>query len=284
MLAGTLYVIATPIGNLEDITLRALRILRDEVSLIACEDTRHTQKLLEHYSIRKPVVSYHEHNENNRTPELLRALGAGESVALVSDSGTPLISDPGYRIVTAALKEGFKVVPVPGSSAVLAALVVSGFPTDEFWFAGFVPSKSAARRKRLERWADLPVTAVVYESPHRILDTLSEMEQIFGDRRILLARELTKIHEEFLHGSANEIRDQLAKRGAVKGEITLVIGKAEAEKKIEDPSAEVARLEAEGLDRMEAIKTVAKQTGLPKREVYRLVQALDHNRTTKHRN
>jgi 16S rRNA (cytidine1402-2'-O)-methyltransferase len=279
LLAGTLYLVATPIGNLEDITLRGLRILREEAALIACEDTRHTQKLLEHYSIRKPLISYHEHNETSRTPELLGKLGAGESIALVSDSGTPLISDPGYRLVSAAIQEGFTIVPVPGSSAVLAALAASGLPTDEFWFIGFVPSKTGARRKRLENLANLPITAVAYESPHRIIDTLAEMEQIFGERKLVLARELTKMHEEFLRGSAREIREQLARRDAIKGEITLVIAKAEQKKTPEDPAAEVTRLEEEGLDRMEAIKTVAKQTGLPKREVYRLVEARGNNRT-----
>ncbi len=283
LLAGTLYIVATPIGNLEDITLRALRILREEVALIACEDTRQTQKLLQHYSIRKPLISYHEHNETSRTPELLRTLAAGESVALVSDSGTPLISDPGYRLVTAAIEQGVSVIPAPGSSAVLAALAASGLPTDEFWFAGFVPSKTGARRKRLEDLAKLPATAILYETPHRIMDTLAEIEQLLGERKIVLARELTKVHEEFLRGSAKEIREQLAKRDAVKGEITLLIAKADESNEIEDPAAEVAKLEAEGLNRMNAIKAVAKQTGLPKREVYRLVEGRGSNPPDKYR-
>ncbi len=283
MLAGTLYLIATPIGNLEDITLRALRLLREEVTLIACEDTRQTQKLLEHYSIRKPLVSYHEHNEASRTSELLRRLEAGDSIGLVSDAGTPLISDPGYRIVTAAIDEGFRVVPIPGSSAALAALAASGLPTDEFWFAGFVPSKPGARHKRLLELAGLPVTAVLYESPHRIAETLADMELVFGERKIVLARELTKIHEEFLRGTAAEIRRQIVDRGAAKGEITLVIARAGDKEQVDDPAAEVARLEAEGVDRMEAIKTVARRSGLPKREVYRLAEARDSNRAGKYR-
>lgn len=281
MLAGTLYLIATPIGNLEDITLRALRLLRDEITLIACEDTRHTQKLLEHYSIRKPLVSYHEHNETRRSSELLRRLGAGESIGLVSDAGTPLISDPGYRIVNAAIQEGFNVVPVPGSSAALAALPASGLPADEFWFAGFVPSKPAARRKRLLELAALSVTAVLYETPHRIAETLTDIEAVFGERKIVLARELTKIHEEFLRGTAKEISQQLAGRGAIKGEITLVIARAEEKEQVDDPAAEVAKLEAEGMDRMEAIKTVARRSGLPKREVYRLAEARGSNQAHK---
>jgi 16S rRNA (cytidine1402-2'-O)-methyltransferase len=270
-LAGSLYLIATPIGNLDDITYRAVRILREEVGLIACEDTRETQKLLQHYEIRKPLASYHEHNEAARTAELVAALARGESVALVSDAGTPLISDPGYRLVTAAVENGFPVVPVPGPSAVLAALAASGLPTDEFRFIGFVPSKAGARRKVLEGLANETGTVVAYESPHRILETLSEMAEILGGRNVVLARELTKIHEEFLRGTARSILDELNRRGSVKGEITLVIARCETKPIVADPLAEIERLERGGLDRMEAIKSVAKQMGLPKREVYRLV-------------
>ncbi|MDQ2712203.1 MAG: 16S rRNA (cytidine(1402)-2'-O)-methyltransferase, partial [Acidobacteriota bacterium] len=219
-MAGTLYLVATPIGNLEDITLRALRVLREEVSAIACEDTRQTQKLLTHYTIRKPLISYHEHNEASRTEDLMRMLRAGEPVALVSDAGTPLVSDPGYRLVKAAADEGIRIVPIPGASAALAALTGSGLPTDAFFFAGFLPSRGAALRKRLESLADESVTLVAYESPHRILETLAAMREIFGSRPIVLAREITKIHEEFLRGAAGEIREQLAKRPSIKGEIT----------------------------------------------------------------
>jgi len=272
-----LYLVATPIGNLEDITFRALRILRDEVDLIACEDTRQTQKLLQHYEIRKPLVSYHEHNEAARTAEILAALARGQSVALVSDAGTPLISDPGYRAVTAAIEHGFAVIPIPGASAVLAALAASGLPSDDFRFIGFVPSKTAARRKALAQLADETSTVLAYESPHRILDTLADIAELLGGRRIVLARELTKIHEEFLRGTAQSIREQLAQRAAVKGEITLVIARSEKTIPIADPLAEVQRLEHHGLDRMEAIKTVAKQMGLPKRELYRLVMERGSN-------
>jgi len=284
-LAGTLYIIATPIGNLEDITLRALRILRDEVVMIACEDTRHTQKLLEHYQIRKPLISYHEHNEASRTAEILDSLEDGHSIALVSDAGTPLVSDPGYRVVKAAINRHFAVVPVPGPSAVLAALAASGLPTDDFRFIGFFPSKAGARRKALADILNTRGTVVAYESPHRILDTLAEIAVIFGSGPIVLAREITKVHEEFLRGSAAEIREQLAKRGSVKGEITLIIGRPEKNASaISDPLAEVLRLEIEeGVNRIQAVKTVAKQLGLPKREVYRLAAAQGNSPIRKHR-
>jgi 16S rRNA (cytidine1402-2'-O)-methyltransferase len=269
-LAASLYLVATPIGNLEDITFRAIRILRDEAALIACEDTRQTQKLLDHYEIRKPLISYHEHNEASRTAAIIAALESGQSVALASDAGTPLISDPGYRVVTAAIEKGFAVVPIPGPSAVLAALAASGLPTDEFRFIGFVPQKSGQRRKAFEELVSECATVLAYESPHRILECLSDMAEILGDRRIVLARELTKLHEEFLRGSPQAILEELARRPAIKGEMTLVISRSEKKPELADPVAEIDRLESGGLERMEAIKAVAKQLGLPKREVYRL--------------
>src|SRR5581483_6188038 len=257
-LPAVLYLVATPIGNLEDITLRALRILREEAAVIACEDTRHTQNLLEHYGIRKPLLSCHEHNEAGRAAEIVERLQRGDSVALVSDAGTPLVSDPGYRVVTAAVEAEFAVVRIPGASAALAALAASGLPTDEFRFIGFLPSKSGARRKALEALRNEPATIVAYESPHRILDSLTDMADLFGDRPIVLAREITKIHEEFLRGPAASIRSELAQRPSMKGEITLVIGRSEETGKLDDPLAEIARLQAEeSLDRMDAIKTVA---------------------------
>jgi 16S rRNA (cytidine1402-2'-O)-methyltransferase len=270
-LAGTLYLVSTPIGNLEDITLRALRILREEAAAIACEDTRQTQKLLEHFSIRKPLVSYHEHNEASRTAELIERLQRGESVALVSDAGTPLVSDPGFRIVVAAIEHGITVVPIPGASAALAALAGSGLPPDEFRFVGFLPPKAGARQRFLEELRDETATVVAYESPHRILETLLEMKTLYGERPVVVARELTKLHEEFLRGTASQIREQLEARPSVKGEITLLIGRAETSPSIDDPLKEIERLQAEeGLGRMEAIKTVAKRLRLPKREIYRL--------------
>jgi 16S rRNA (cytidine1402-2'-O)-methyltransferase len=276
--------VATPIGNLEDITLRALRILREEVAAIACEDTRQSQKLLEHYQIRKPLVSYHEHNEASRTAELIEKLERGESVALISDAGTPLVSDPGYRIVKAAIERQIAVVPIPGASAVLAGLAASGLPTDEFRFIGFLPPKSGARRKALEGLTDERATVIAYESPHRLLDTLAEMSEVFGTRRIVVARELTKLHEEFLRGSAGAVHAELSKRPSVKGEITILIERPEVKASIADPLEEIARLQnEEGMERMEAIKAVAKQLGLPKREVYRLSAERDSNPSGKRR-
>lgn len=279
---GSLYLVATPIGNLDDITLRALRILREEVSLIACEDTRQTQKLLQHFEIRKPLISYHEHNETQRGAEILAALARGDSVALVSDAGTPLVSDPGYRVVSEAIAHGIPVVPIPGASALLAALTASGLPVHEFRFAGFLPPKAQARRKMLESLAHETMTIVAYESPHRILETLADMRELLANASIVLAREVTKVHEEFLRGSAAAILEILEARGTVKGEITLIISPAH-ESEAGEPLEEVAKLIAAGIERMEAIKTVAKRLGLPKREVYRLVTEPDSNRPDKHR-
>jgi 16S rRNA (cytidine1402-2'-O)-methyltransferase len=270
-LAGKLYLVATPIGNLEDITLRALRVLREEVAVIACEDTRQTQKLLHHFDIRKPLIAYHEHNEASRSVEIVQMLQREESVALVSDAGTPLVSDPGYRVVTAAVEAGMTVIPIPGASAVLAALAASGLPTNEFRFAGFLPPKQLARKKALEEFSSETATLVIYESPHRILDTLADIQEVMGNRPVVLARELTKLHEEFLRGPAGKIREQLQARSSVKGEITLVIGRAEQQSEMAcDPLEAIAALQHAGMERMEAIKSVAKRLGLPKREVYRL--------------
>jgi 16S rRNA (cytidine1402-2'-O)-methyltransferase len=281
-LPGSLYLVATPIGNLDDITLRALRVLRDEVSLIACEDTRQTQKLLQHFEIRKPLVSYHEHNEAQRSAEILAALARGESVALVSDAGTPLVSDPGYRVVSEAIAHEIPVVPIPGASALLAALTASGLPVHEFRFAGFLPPKALARRKMLESLAHETITIVAYESPHRILETLADMRELLPNASIVLAREVTKVHEEFLRGSAAAILEILEARGTVKGEITLIVSPAH-EAEAGEPLEEVTKLTAAGIERMEAIKTVAKRLGLPKREVYRRVTEPDSNRPDKHR-
>jgi 16S rRNA (cytidine1402-2'-O)-methyltransferase len=271
-LPGLLYLVSTPIGNLEDITLRAIRILRDEASLIACEDTRQTQKLLDHFEIRTPLVSYHEHNEKARSPELLERLAAGENVALVSDAGTPLVSDPGYRIVASAIEQGIVIVPVPGVCAAIAALSASGLPTDEFRFCGFLPPKSGARRRFLDRLQAERATLVVYESPHRIVESLDDIAAVLGNRRIVLARELTKIHEEFLRGTVIEVLEQLRARPAVKGEMTVLIARTDDVITEGDPAVEVARLQASGISRMDAIKTVAKQFGLGKRDLYRQLE------------
>jgi 16S rRNA (cytidine1402-2'-O)-methyltransferase len=271
-MTGTLYLVATPIGNLEDITYRAVRTLR-EVDLIACEDTRHTRNLLDHYAISKPLTSYHEHNEAGRAEELAEKLAAGTSVALVSDAGMPLVSDPGFRVVAAAIRAGIRVVPVPGPAALVAALSASGLPTDAFSFAGFLPAKAGQRARALEALRDETATLIFYEAPHRILETLGDVESILGNRPVVVARELTKVHEEFLRGSAAEVRALLESRPSVKGEITLLIGKAEEPASDDTPIEEAveACLRA-GMSRMEALKEVARKRGLSKREVYRLTQ------------
>lgn len=266
---GILYLVATPIGNLEDMSFRAVRVLK-EVDLIACEDTRQTRKLLDHYGIQKPVISYHEHNEAERAEQLSAKLGEGTSIALVSDAGMPLVSDPGYRLVAAALQEQIRVVPIPGPSAIVSALAASGLPTDRFFFGGFLPAKSGRRQKTLQALQDETATLVFFEAPHRILESLADVEQVLGPRPVVVARELTKMHEEFLRGTARDVRSVLADREAVKGEITLLIGQAQ-EAKEHDESLEEAieRQMQSGLSRMEAVKAVARQRGLPKREVYK---------------
>jgi 16S rRNA (cytidine1402-2'-O)-methyltransferase len=269
--AGTLYLVATPIGNLEDITLRALRVLK-EADLIACEDTRQTRKLLDHYGIEKPVISYHEHNEAGRARELAGKLATGARIALVSDAGMPLVSDPGYRLVQEAIAAGAKVEPIPGPSALLTGLAASGLPTDSFHFGGFLPAKTGQRRRTLEALRSEEATLIFYEAPHRILETLEAIEETLGQRPVVVARELTKLHEEFLRGTAAEVRATLAARASVKGEITLLIGRADAPPPDDTPLEEaVAECMRQGMSRMDAIKTVARQRGLPKREVYRQV-------------
>ena len=215
---GLLYIVATPIGNLEDMTFRAVRILK-EVALIACEDTRHTRRLLDHYGIKTPAVSYHEHNETVRTEELIANLRDGNSIALVSDAGTPLISDPGYRIVAAAVAEGIQVVPVPGASAIITALSASGLATDAFRFCGFLPAKASQRRKTIEALAGETVTLVFYEAPHRIVETVADLRLVLGNRPAVLARELTKLHEEFLRGDLASLETVLAERETAQGGI-----------------------------------------------------------------
>jgi 16S rRNA (cytidine1402-2'-O)-methyltransferase len=224
---GTLYVVATPIGNLEDVSLRALRVLR-EVDLVAAEDTRHVRKLLDHYGIRKRVVSYHEHNERTRTPQLLAALRSGRSVALVSDAGTPALSDPGYPLVRACAEAHIPVVPVPGPSAAVAALVVSGLPTDRFLFLGFPPRRRPARRRFFEEVRDGRATLVLFESPHRLADCLEDALAVLGDRRAAVCRELTKLHEEVRRGTLSELVSW-ARQAAPLGEVTVVVEGASRE-------------------------------------------------------
>jgi len=239
------------------------------VDWIACEDTRHTRKLLDHYGISKPTVSYHQHNEAARAAELVERLAAGASIALVSDAGTPLLSDPGYRVVAAAIEAGIAIVPIPGPSAALGALAASGLATDSFRFCGFLPPKSGARRQALEDVRGEACTLIFYEAPHRILDALADVAAVFGPRPVVAARELTKLHEEFLRGTAAQVREQLAARDAVKGEFTLLIGKAPAAVEDTTPLDQAVRaLEQEGVPRMDAIKQVARARGVSKRVVY----------------
>ena len=271
--AGCLYLVATPIGNLEDITLRALRVLK-EADQIACEDTRHTLKLLNHYAISKPLVSYHEHNEMRRAPELVLAMEQGQQIALVSDAGVPLVSDPGYRLVTLALRHQVAVIPVPGPSALLAALSASGLPNEEFLFAGFLPARSGERRRALERLRIEDRTIILYEAPHRIEEALVDAREILGDRPACLAREVTKLHEEFRRGMLSELVASLSER-PVRGEITLLIGAVPPEQRAaqRDSSQSLAErvdelIRQAKLDRKEALKLAAKERGLTKRAAY----------------
>ncbi|HUE43634.1 MAG TPA: 16S rRNA (cytidine(1402)-2'-O)-methyltransferase [Candidatus Sulfotelmatobacter sp.] len=271
---GILYLVATPIGNLEDITLRALRILR-EADQIAAEDTRHTQKLLAHYEISRPLVSYHEHNEITRAPELIVALEQGAKIALVSDAGMPLVSDPGHRLVSLCLRHHIPVVPVPGPSALLAALSASGLPNEEFLFVGFLPQRSGERRRAFERLRIEDRTLILYEAPHRIADCVSDAKEILGDRPACLAREITKLHEEFRRGKLSEIADSLRERPA-KGEITFLIGAGEPAAAGAESSQGLAERVEElmrqaKLDRKEALKLAAKERGLTRREAYERV-------------
>ena len=274
-MAGVLYLVATPIGNLEDITYRAARILA-EADLIACEDTRQTRKLLDHLGIHRPTISYHEHNEAERALELVRRIEDGEHVALVSDAGAPLISDPGFRLVREALDHGIPVVPIPGPSALLTALAASGLETDGFCFLGFLPPKGARRREAIERIQGTGSTVVLYEAPHRVLATLADLAEALGDRPVVAAREMTKLHEEFLRGTAASIRADLAGRPAVKGEFTLVIGKrpneAPAGGSDEEIRAAVASLIESGTPKMDAIRQTARRFARAKREVYGIVE------------
>ena len=268
---AAVYLVATPIGNLEDITLRALRTLR-ECDLIACEDTRHTRKLLNRYEVQKPLISCHEHNERERAQQIVERVLAGQAVAIVSDAGLPGISDPGYRVVQAAIAAGVRVIPIPGPSAVDTAIVASGLPTDSFLYAGFLPARSGQRIKTLEELAAEKATLVFYEAPHRLLRALQDALSVLGDRQAVVARELTKTHEEFLRGTLAEIHADLAARESVKGEIVLLIAGLN---QAAEPAAAVTladrvrQLIAEGASPMEAVKSAAKEYGVPKREAYR---------------
>ncbi len=277
----SLYLVATPIGNLGDITLRAVRVLK-EVDVIACEDTRQTQKLLNHYGITTRTISYHEHNEMTRAAELVKQMQEGASVALVTDAGMPGISDPGFRLISLAIRHHLPVVPIPGASAFLAALVASGLPTDSFRFSGFLPAKRGERRAALEAIRTSPRTQVFYEAPHRIVEAVSDVVEVLGkDRHVVIAREVTKLHEEFLRGRAGEVLETLRARDGVKGEITLLIGKPEeshARGAVDAPVRRSVRqrveqiMAEEKVDEKAALKKVAKERGISKSEAYRELQ------------
>jgi 16S rRNA (cytidine1402-2'-O)-methyltransferase len=277
-LAPGLYLVGTPIGNLEDITLRALRVLR-EADVIACEDTRQTQKLLNHFDIHTRTTSYHEHNEMTKAPELVVDLEAGAKVALVTDAGMPGISDPGFRLVTLAIRHRVPVVPIPGASAFLSGLVASGLPTDSFGFNGFLPAKVGQRRQALEAIRESQRTEIFYEAPHRLEETVRDLVEVLGpERHIVVAREVTKLHEEFLRGSGDQVLEALSARGDIRGEVTLIIGRAEqgaSKPEITRVSLREKlqqRMVAEQLDEKAALKKIAKEMGISKSEAYRELQ------------
>jgi 16S rRNA (cytidine1402-2'-O)-methyltransferase len=278
---GTLYVVATPIGNREDITLRALNILR-QVDLIAAEDTRKSGNFLAHYQIENRLISFHEHNEKKRTPELIGKLLAGMTIALVSNAGTPLVSDPGYRLIEAAITNKIKVAPIPGVTAATAAMSVSGLPTDSFVFIGFAPKKKGKRLKFLTQLSAEPRPLIFYESPRRILSLMEEIISCMGDRNAMLAREMTKVHEEFVRGTVSQILKIIRARAAFKGECTLLVAGGEASEQIdaEIVTTEIKAALQNGQNALSEIaRTIAKKYGLPKNEVYDLTLKIKGLRT-----
>jgi len=273
--AGCLYVVATPIGHLEDITLRAIRTLQ-QVDLIAAEDTRHTRRLLAAHHIQNQLISYHEHNEQQRTTELIERLASGTAIALVSDAGTPTVSDPGYRLVAAAAARGIPIIPIPGVSAAITALSAAGLPTDSFTFVGFPLRKKAKRLQQLQQLAVVAQTLIFYQSPRRVLAFLAEVKEAFGDRPAVLARELTKLHEEFLRGPLTGIIELLGQRPEIKGECTLIVGGAQA---VEPTRQDLDKAIADALaqsDRplSELAKDLARRLGVPRKEIYDKALAL----------
>jgi 16S rRNA (cytidine1402-2'-O)-methyltransferase len=277
MSSGTLYVVATPIGNLEDLSMRAVRVLR-EVAIIACEDTRHTRVLLQHYGVATPILSYHEHNEAARTPELLRRLEAGASVALVSDAGTPILSDPGFTLLRHAIATSIPVVPIPGPSAITTALSVAGLPTDRFVFVGFLPRRTGERRRILAALASVPWTVVLFEAPHRIRQTLQDLKAILGDRQMAVGRELTKKFEEMIRGAVSQVLEHV-QRTPPRGELTLVVAGAPAAAGPRgDPARRLRALLARGVSAKDAVRQVAQTCGLPRRTVYEMALHLQGKR------
>lgn len=284
-MTGTLYIVATPIGNLEDITQRALRVL-GEVDVIACEDTRRTRVLLNHFGIKTKTISYHEHNERERAEQICRLLLSGKNVALVSDAGTPLINDPGFRVANAAIELNLPVVPIPGPAAFVSALVASGLPSDQFFFAGFLPARANARRAKLAELSTIGATLVFYEAPHRIAATLTDALETLGNRSAAVAREMTKIHEEIARGSLRELIERFSVQA--RGEIVLVISGDAVD---DTPSAgetspasqrlieRITELEGEGLEAKAALKRAARELGIKRAEAYRLVVAQKNRRS-----
>jgi len=271
---GVLYIVATPIGNLEDLTFRALRILK-EVDLIAAEDTRHSRRLLDHYGIKTPLTSYHEHNEQSKARHLVERMQRGENVALISDAGTPVLSDPGHRLVHEAIRSGIAISPVPGPSALVAALSASGLSMERFVFEGFLPAKRKERREKLQSLGAEARTLVFYEAPHRLKESLADIGAILGAREMVLAREMSKVHEEFLRGSAGDLMTQLADR-EVRGELTLVIAGATGEPAAaEQIMAEIRKLKSDGMRVKEIAALLGEKYSVAKREVYRMVLEIE---------
>ncbi len=273
-MSGALYIVPTPIGNLEDITFRAVRVLK-EVDLIAAEDTRHSRVLLNHYGIRTPVTSYHEHNERSKAPGLVERLRQGLTIALLSDAGTPMISDPGYRLMVEAVGAGVQVIPLPGPSALTAALTAAGLPTDRFAFEGFLPAKKNARRSTLEALREDTRTLIFYETPHRLKETLADMAEIFGDRDVAIGREISKVHEEFLRGPTREIIAKLEQQD-VRGEITLIVQGATSGALVQEEQliSEVRQLAKDGMRVKQIAELLSARHGISKRELYRLALRL----------
>jgi 16S rRNA (cytidine1402-2'-O)-methyltransferase len=267
---GTLYIVATPIGNLEDMTLRALRVLK-EVDAVAAEDTRHTQILLNHYGIQTPLTSYHEHNERTKAEELVERLRQGEDIALVSDAGTPAISDPGFHLIVQAVRAGIRIIPLPGASALTAVLSASGLPTDRVVFEGFLPAKKKQRREKLQALSDEVRTLVFYEAPHRLLEALDDVHELLGDREAVLAREVSKVHEELLRGRVSELIRALRGR-EIRGEFTLVISGAAGEIPVSEDrlKAEIRELHLRGMRVKEIAEVLGEKFGYSKKEIYRL--------------
>jgi 16S rRNA (cytidine1402-2'-O)-methyltransferase len=267
---GILYIVATPIGNLEDITFRALQVLR-EVDVIAAEDTRHTQILLSHHDIHTPLTSYHEHNEKTKAQDLVTRLARGKNIALVSDAGTPAISDPGFRLVVQAIRAGVRIIPIPGASALTAVLSATGLPTDRFVFEGFLPAKKKLRRERLQTLRDETRTLIFYEAPHRLKDTLDDIHELLGNREAVLAREVTKIHEEFLRGPVSTLVRELGS-GEVRGEVTLIISGSAGESRVNEDllKAEIRELKGQGLRVKEIAEVLGEKFGYSKKDIYRL--------------